>query len=149
MSSLAVSAPTVNHTAHLVPSVSIPFTFGEQDARQSLPCVPEMYWTHIDDQRDYCAGYRTIAGETVTTRLFLGAVGKISNGHTKIRASPMLAGALSEADAEIFLSDLFSPASRQLPFPAGSLQGMIDHGAEVLERQDDMADREFWSSGQW
>jgi hypothetical protein len=53
---------------------SVPYTFGAQDAENGLSCCPEMYWTHIDDQRDYCAGYRHVAGDTLTTVQFLGSV---------------------------------------------------------------------------
>ena len=31
----------------------------------------------------------------------------------------------------------------------GELQSSIDYGAELQELEDDMADREFWSKGQW
>lgn len=72
MTSLAVSAPAVNKW--YVSTASVPFTFGAQDAENGLSCVPEMYFSHIDDQRDYCAGYRTVAGETLTTLQFLGGV---------------------------------------------------------------------------
>lgn len=72
MTSLAPAAPAVNKW--YVSSGSVPYTFGAQDAERGLLCVPEQYFTHADDQRDYCAGYRTIAGETLTTRYFLGGV---------------------------------------------------------------------------
>lgn len=51
---------------------SIPFKFGEQDAQNGTGCVPEMCFRHIDDKRDYCAGYQSIAGPTLTTCQFLG-----------------------------------------------------------------------------
>ena len=72
MSSLPVSAPVVNSTTWFVPTVSVAYTFGEQDAREGLVCCPEMYFTHSDDKRDYAAGFASVAGETVTTRFFLG-----------------------------------------------------------------------------
>jgi hypothetical protein len=70
MTILAPAAPTVNKW--FVPSGSVPFTFGADDAENGLTCVPEMYWTHIDDQRDYCAGFESVAGATLTTMQFLG-----------------------------------------------------------------------------
>lgn len=74
MTSLAPVAPAVNSVNWFVSTGSVPFTFGAQDAENGLGCVPEMYFSHIDDQRDYCAGYRTVAGDTLTTVQFLGSV---------------------------------------------------------------------------
>ena len=31
----------------------------------------------------------------------------------------------------------------------GTLQGVIDYGAELQELEDDILDREFWSRGGW
>ena len=33
--------------------------------------------------------------------------------------------------------------------PDGTLQEMIDSGEDTAEYEDDIADREFWSRGQW
>jgi hypothetical protein len=72
MQILAPAAPAVNKW--YVSSGSIPYTFGAQDAERGEGCVPEMYFTHADDQRDYCVGWATVAGHNDTTRYFLGSV---------------------------------------------------------------------------
>jgi hypothetical protein len=51
---------------------SLAYIFGAQDAAQRLLCVPEMLYTHIEDKRDYCRGYESVAGSTLTTGYFLG-----------------------------------------------------------------------------
>lgn len=65
MNTVAVTAPTVK-------PASMAFIVGAADAAQRDMCCPEMNFTHIDDKRDYCRGYVSIAGETLTTRQFLG-----------------------------------------------------------------------------
>jgi hypothetical protein len=72
MQILAPAAPAVNQW--YVSSGSIPLTFGAQDAERGDACVPEMYFTHADDLRDYAAGYAAVAGHNDTTRYFLGGV---------------------------------------------------------------------------
>jgi hypothetical protein len=69
MTSLAVSAPAVKKW--YVSTASVPFTFGAQDAENGLSCVPEDFFTHLDDIKDYCSGYQSVVGETLTTRYFL------------------------------------------------------------------------------
>jgi hypothetical protein len=44
---------------------------------------------------------------------------------------------------------LAAEAKRKTPAPDGSLQGVIDYGAELVELEDDMADRAYHASGNW
>jgi hypothetical protein len=75
MQSLAPAVPNVNQASKwYVSTGSVPFTFGAHDAENGLGCCPEMYWSHIDDMRDYCAGFAAVAGDNMTTRYFLGGV---------------------------------------------------------------------------
>jgi hypothetical protein len=75
MNILQPAAPAVNTASKwYVSSGSVPFTFGAHDAENGLGCCPEMYFTHGDDQRDYCAGFATVAGHNITTKFFLGGV---------------------------------------------------------------------------
>lgn len=75
MNILQPAAPNVNQASKwYVSTGSVPFTFGAHDAENDLGCVPEAFFTHIDDIKDYCAGYRTVAGDNMTTVYFLGGV---------------------------------------------------------------------------
>lgn len=69
MQTLPRTTASVNWT---VPSASIAYMMGAADAAHGDACVPEMIFTHIDDKRDYCAGYASVTGPTLTTRFFLG-----------------------------------------------------------------------------
>jgi hypothetical protein len=63
MSSLQQSAVAVTTT--------IAYTFGQEDARAGQIACPEMCLTHRSDMLDYCRGFESIAGPTITTRQFL------------------------------------------------------------------------------
>jgi hypothetical protein len=73
MQILAPAAPAVNHAATIDP-MSIPYIWGAQDARCGLECVPEKVFVTRPDQREYAAGWATVAGDNDTTRYFLGGV---------------------------------------------------------------------------
>jgi hypothetical protein len=60
---------SINPTARIVNSQA--FRLGTLDAQLSELCVPEMYYRHPVDLRDYCAGYAATAGHNITTRYFL------------------------------------------------------------------------------
>jgi hypothetical protein len=42
-----------------------------------------------------------------------------------------------------------SPVAAEEQPTDGALQATIDYAAELQELQDDIADREFWSRGEW
>jgi hypothetical protein len=52
-------------------SSSVAYNFGIADAREGAVCCPEMCLTHRQDMIDYCRGFESIAGPTITTRQFL------------------------------------------------------------------------------
>ena len=73
MNTLTKSTTTVKGASRTVPAAGIAYLIGEMDAMRGDTCCPEMIFTHIDDKRDYCAGYESVGGPTITTRYFLGA----------------------------------------------------------------------------
>lgn len=73
MQSLSPTAAAVKPIQFPV-GASIPFIWGAQDAAAGGTCTPEMVWVRRNDQRDYAAGWASIAGHNETTRWFLGAV---------------------------------------------------------------------------
>ena len=142
MEILAPAAPAVKSVNWYASTGSVPYTFGAQDAENKLPCVPEMYFVHPDDQHDYAAGYQSVAGATPTTRLFLAAVGKIEDGRIAMRPALPVAGAFAAYEADIWAEDDRTPSAYQLPLD-GALQRMIDYGIEVQELVDARLDGDF------
>lgn len=75
------------------------------------------------------------------------AVGKMSNGGTKMRVPPGVE--LSDAEVDQFLEALLTrPAPAEVE-PDGTLQRMIDYRAELQELIDGRLDNEYHASGNW
>lgn len=71
MNTLAPTADAVK--LHEIPGVvTVAYRWGAQDATAGIPCVPEMYFAAKPDQRDYAAGWASVAGHTDTTRQIMG-----------------------------------------------------------------------------
>ena len=50
------------------------YRLGAYAAQLGEICCPESYFVFIQDKRDYCRGYQSVAGATLTTAQFLGGV---------------------------------------------------------------------------
>ena len=65
MTTVANAAPTVN-------PMSIPYIWGQQDARCGMTCVPEMVFVTRQDQIAYAVGFESVTGRTPTTAQVMG-----------------------------------------------------------------------------
>lgn len=93
------------------PDFVSPFVLGCMDAEEKLPCIPEMYFTKSGDMCEFCEGYESIAGETLTTSQFLRlqkrlfAAGKVVNGAIKIKLISDANAALAAQELEDAIED--------------------------------------------
>lgn len=55
-------------------STSQAFRIGALDAQLGDIACPELYYRNPTQKRAYCEGYKSIAGDTLTTRQILGEV---------------------------------------------------------------------------
>lgn len=58
------------------PATTAAYRLGAYAAQLGEICCPESMFVFIQDKRDYCKGYASVAGATLTTVQFLG--GKLS-----------------------------------------------------------------------
>lgn len=54
------------------PATTPAYRLGAYAAQLGEICVPEQMFVFIQDQRDFCKGYASVAGATLTTTQFLG-----------------------------------------------------------------------------
>lgn len=103
-----------------------PYVLGALDAERGEMACPELYYVRRGQMCEYCEGYASVAGPTLTTRHFLG--------------DP---AAATPADLEATLDAIFAPVvdDRQLGFD------LIDHDAEADDYEDYLADVEFFRCG--
>jgi hypothetical protein len=64
--------PTVQ-TLKMQCTTKAAYDLGRMDAQRGQLCVPEIYYTNIEDHRAYARGYETVAGRTLLSRFHLGA----------------------------------------------------------------------------
>lgn len=62
----------INPDAQFITTASVARQFGVEDAAAGMPCLPEIYFGSIADRIAYVEGWRSVGGDTPTTRLFLG-----------------------------------------------------------------------------
>lgn len=48
------------------------YRLGVVTAQLEEICIPEVYFRNPQDKRDFCAGYASVKGATLTTTQFLG-----------------------------------------------------------------------------
>lgn len=56
------------------PATTAAFRLGAYAAQLGEICCPESLFVFIQDKRDFCKGYASVAGATLTTVQFLGKV---------------------------------------------------------------------------
>lgn len=54
------------------PHTTQAYRLGALDAKLGDMACPELYFRNPTQKRDYCEGYRSVAGDTLTTRQILG-----------------------------------------------------------------------------
>jgi len=64
---------TADQFGALPPTTSAPYRLGVLSAQLGELCVPEAVFIMRHDQREFCRGFRSVVGHTLTTKQFLGA----------------------------------------------------------------------------
>ena len=64
---------SLHHAVRIVNSTAL--TFGVKDALNGEYACPEMFFSTTADKCDYCRGFESVAGPTLTTQQFLGLTG--------------------------------------------------------------------------
>lgn len=100
-----------------------PYMLGALDAEKGEMACPELYFVKRGQMCEYCEGYESVAGPTLTTRQFLGG---------RVAATP--------ADMEAAIDALFAPVAEE---------GTIDYDAELEDLIEGREDEAFWSRGMW
>lgn len=54
------------------PATSPAYRLGAYAAQLQEICIPENYFVFRNDQKEFCRGYVSVAGHTITTRQILG-----------------------------------------------------------------------------
>ena len=74
------------------------------------------------------------------------AVGRILNGEIHMRISPLLA--VDDAAVDALLDEVYGKPGLGVEDSAATFD-LFDYEGEAQDLEDDMADRDFWSKGQW
>lgn len=71
----ALAAQTAREVASdFHPAMTAAYRLGAYSAQLGEICVPEQMFVFIHDQRDFCKGFASVAGATLTTVQFLGGL---------------------------------------------------------------------------
>lgn len=70
----ATLASNYTVSADSYPATTQAFRIGALDAQLGDVACPELYFRNPTQKRAYCEGYKSIAGDTLTTKQILGEV---------------------------------------------------------------------------
>ena len=102
-----------------------PYMMGALDAEKGELACPELYYTKRGQMCEYCEGYESVAGVTLTTEQFLG------------KRAAALEATIDAVFATVPVDD------RQLALD------LFDYDAEADDLIEARADAEYWAQGAW
>lgn len=120
------------------------YTIGEMDHDDNKPCDPLFHFCSLSAITDYICGYRAAEGAQpqkcdFAAPAFLGFL-DFTEGKA---CEPLQYGYSTVAECEAYIVGFRDAVADAQPAD-GTLQKLIDYGAELQELQDGIADEDFW-----